>query len=416
MLWEHQIELARQAFEILRDKHIVYLVMEMRVGKTLIALETARLIGVRKILFVTKKKAIPSVLMDYQREGYAKHFQLDVTNYEQTHKFRSGYDLVVIDEAHLIGGFPKPTLRAKRLKRIVQDAYLILISGTPTPESYSQIFHQFWISDFSPFPHKNFYRWADEYVKVYTMQLNGVSVRKYEKANEEKIRAVISPYLVSYTRKQAGFEVTEVKEQILEVPMQEKTYRFVKELLRNRIFTFPDGEVVRVDNPSKTLWKVHQVYSGTIICESGSRKIIDTSKAKAIWRWFYGRKIAIFYKYISEFELLTKVFPNYTTDPQVFACSSNAILLLQVAAGSMGVDLSSAEAIVFYNIDFSATNYWQARSRLFHKDRKNDAKVYWVFAQNGIEKKIYSVVQKKKDYTARYFQKDFMFNKVKDLK
>jgi SNF2 family DNA or RNA helicase len=171
-----------------------------------------------------------------------------------------------------------------------------------------------------------------------------------------------------------------------------------------------------VDNPSKTLWKVHQVYSGTIICESGSRKIIDTSKAKAIWRWFYGRKIAIFYKYISEFELLTKVFPNYTTDPQVFARSSNAILLLQVAAGSMGVDLSSAEAIVFYNIDFSATNYWQARSRLFHKDRKNDAKVYWVFAQNGIEKKIYSVVQKKKDYTARYFQKDFMFNKVKDLK
>jgi len=367
------------------------------------------------VLFVTKKKAIYSIAEDYQREGFSKHFQIEITNYEQTHKIARKYDCVIVDEAHLLGAFPRPSLRAKRLKRIVGDSYLILLSGTPTPESYSQIFHQFWISQHTPFPHKNFYRWADEFVKVYTMQLNGVTVRKYERADEEKIQQIISPYLVSYTRKEAGFDVVDVDEIVLSVQMKDKTYRLVRELLNSRIFTFPDGEMVRLDNPSKLMWKIHQLYSGTIICEGGKRKIIDTSKARFIQQHFDGWKICIFYKYISEFELLTKIFPNWTTDPKVFANYSNAILLLQIAAGAMGIDLSSAEAIVFYNIDFSATNYWQARSRLFHKDRKNDAKVFWVFANGGIEKRIYDIVQKKKDYTLRYFKKDFMSNKLKDL-
>ena len=52
--------------------------------------------------------------------------------------------------------FPKPSKRTKQIKQIVGDKKLILLSGTITPESYSQIYHQFWISEFTPFIEKSF--------------------------------------------------------------------------------------------------------------------------------------------------------------------------------------------------------------------------------------------------------------------
>jgi hypothetical protein len=60
---------------------------------------------------------------------------------------------------------------------------------------------------------------------------------------------------------------------------------------------------------------------------------------------------------------------------------------------------------VYYNIDFSATSYWQSRDRMTTKDRlKSD--VYWVFSKGGIEDKIYKAVTKKKSYTLTHFKVD----------
>jgi hypothetical protein len=34
--------------------------------------------------------------------------------------------------------------------------------------------------------------------------------------------------------------------------------------------------------------------------------------------------------------------------------------------------------------------------------------VYWIFAEKGIETKIYKTVTKKKDYTLKHFEKDLL--------
>ena len=63
---------------------------------------------------------------------------------------------------------------------------------------------------------------------------------------------------------------------------------------------------------------------------------------------------------------------------------------------------------MFYNIDFSATSYWQARDRMTTKDRKHN-KVYWIFSEFGIEKKIHNAVSSKKDYTLKHFKNDLLY-------
>ena len=64
MLRDYQIELSEKAVKILRLKNIVYLSMEVRTGKTLTSLNTAKLYGAKNVLFLTKKKAISSIEKD----------------------------------------------------------------------------------------------------------------------------------------------------------------------------------------------------------------------------------------------------------------------------------------------------------------------------------------------------------------
>jgi len=86
---------------------------------------------------------------------------------------------------------------------------------------------------------------------------------------------------------------------------------------------------------------------------------------------------------------------------------TNKNIALQILSGREGISLRKADALVYYNIDFSATSYWQSRDRMTTKDRLRN-EVYWVFSKGGIEREIYKAVVKKKDYTLSHFKKDLV--------
>lgn len=130
-LRDYQVDLSKRIKETIDNYGICYFAGEVRIGKTLTALTVAN--NYKKVLFVTKKKAIPSVLDDFEKIGY--DYDLFVTNYESLHKVTNNdYDLVICDESHTLGAFPKPSKRVKQLKKIITGD-LLLMSGTPHPES-----------------------------------------------------------------------------------------------------------------------------------------------------------------------------------------------------------------------------------------------------------------------------------------
>ena len=88
-------------------------------------------------------------------------------------------------------------------------------------------------------------------------------------------------------------------------------------------------------------------------------------------------------------------------------CNTDKSIALQIVSGREGISLKQAVALVYYNIDFSATSYWQSRDRMTTKDRLYN-KVYWIFSKGGIEDQIYKAVVKKKDYTLTHFKKDLL--------
>jgi len=77
---------------------------------------------------------------------------------------------------------------------------------------------------------------------------------------------------------------------------------------------------------------------------------------------------------------------------------------LQIVSGREGINLSKADVLVYYNIDFSAVSYWQSRARLQTINR-DKIDIYWIFSKNGIEEHIYKSVCKKKNFTLQTFKK-----------
>jgi len=399
-LRDYQKEIVTKSIKILSKSRLLYLGMEVRTGKTLTSLSICEELNSLKnnenVLFVTKKKAMSSIVDDYEMMCPA-HFNLFVINYESLHKIPEiDWDIIICDEAHSMGKFPTPSLRAKQIKTLLQkhNPYYILLSGTPTPESYCQMYHQVYGHPNNPFnSYRSFYKFAKDYVNITQMKINSNYINDYSKGFKA-ILTMMKPFTINFSQKEAGFKVL-TEEKVIKVKMSNTTYALAGKLKKDLVIQGKD-EVVLADTPVKLLSKLHQIYS----------MILDLSKAEAIKEKFKGIKIGVFYKFKEELNALKEVFgDSLVTDLPSFDDSEGKVIALQIVSGREGISLRHAKALVYYNIDFSATSYWQSRDRMTTKDRKHND-VYWVFSEGGIEEKIYKVVLNKKDYTLTHFKKD----------
>lgn len=404
-LRQYQIDIADKASGVLSVFGYVYLAMQVRTGKTVTAIQTAINVGSKSILFVTKKKAISSI----EKDSKAMGVPMIVTNYESLHKVdRRDFDCMILDEAHSIGAFPKPSGRAKAISDLyksLRSPNVIFLSGTPSPESYSQMYHQLYFLKDGPYSlYKNFYKWAADYVMIKQRWIGGMPHNDYSDALKSKVEESVSEFTINYTQQEAGFE-SSVEEEVLYVDI---AINNIIEKLKKDMVIVGKQETILADTGAKMMQKLHQLHSGTCIFESGNSGVLDLSKAWFIIERFKGEKIAIFYKFKAELEAIIDAYgkDNITTDLDEFN-STDKCIALQIVSGREGISLKNAKYIVFYNIDFSATSYWQARDRMTTMDRKHN-KIFWVFSKGGIEDKIYKVVNKKKNYTLSHFKKDFL--------
>lgn len=413
-LRDYQEVISDKAVLLLKEYKMAYLSMQVRCGKTLTSLAAAdKFLNGGRVLFLTTKKAMSSIQKDY--DALKPSFEIIICNYESVHNLANLYfDLIICDESHKLGMFPQPGVRTKQLKELCKGKPIIYLSGTPTPESYSQIYHQFWISDYSPFSEwPNFYKWANEFVTRKKKYVFNREINDYSKAKEDLIFPLIKHLFLSFSQEDAGF-VQDVKELVIKVKMKDVTYNLADKMRKKRVHIGQNGEEILADTNVKLMGKLHQIYSGSVMPEKVNTAIhFDDSKCQYIKEHFAGKKIAIFYKFKAEELMLINSFgSSITTSPDEFNNSTDKVFISQIMSGREGINLSTADCLILINIDFSSLSYQQVRARSQSKERTKECLLYWIFSEGGIEEKIYKTVVDKKDYTLRYFKRDF---KLKDL-
>jgi hypothetical protein len=415
-LRDYQHDIAGRAAEMLRTRGVCYLSMQVRTGKTFTAMHACSLYGAKRVLFVSKLKALGteqepgSIRMDYQvMQGAGAGYSIEFINWESLHKVQApegGYCVVILDEAHTMGQYPRPNQRTEQVKAIPARAHLLL-SGTPSPESTCQLFHQFYATQRGPwFMYRNFYEWYKEYGEPFERYINGRMVKQYHNCKDTRVIDEARGFMISYTQEEAGFKC-EVTERVETVPMPSHIATAIRLLRRDKLFHTRSGDMVVADTAVKEMQKIHQLCGGTVITERGERIVADKAKAEWIKANWSGRRIAVFYKYQAEREALEAVLGYGAASPEGFAALEGpSLILLQIASGREGVNLSTADALIMYNIDFAAVSYWQARARLQSLNRATPALVIWLQYEGGIESKILAAVHDKKDYTLQNYRRD----------
>jgi hypothetical protein len=162
---------------------------------------------------------------------------------------------------------------------------------------------------------------------------------------------------------------------------------------------------VLADTAVKELSKLHQIYSGTVITEHHGAIIFDRSKA-IYCRETFKEKTAILYKFQAEGDMLREVYAGMWTDSPEEFNATDKTYIGQVQSSREGVNLSSADDLVFFSIDHSALSYLQGRDRASYLGRDRANRVHWLFAARSLEPIIYKTVRAKEDYTTNHYRRD----------
>lgn len=431
-LRHYQVPVRDKAIDILSRTGWAYLVMEERTGKTFTSFSIMEGTGANStepVLLLTSKGAKEDILPQFEKLDH-RPFELILCHNDQLPKLLAeGFvppRRIIIDECHYHGAFPKPSKRAEYLRELIQRAYnvhgtenvkIIFMSATPTPESYVQMYPQLNILPVHPFgTPENF---LNEYVEV----RDKIIWRGYRRKpriipeyipDARKIFGTIGNNVVSLTRKQAGF-ISEPIDVPHEVKMDILIYRYIHDISNTSRVTI-NGHEIECKQAGNVKSKIHQLCGGTIKLTDNEKTdddhlILDYTKAEYIRSTFAGKKIAIFYQFKAELELLKHIFPLYTTNQYHFQENPNLTFLGQFKSVREGKNLSTADHLVMYNIDYAYLSYRQSRCRHITFERNQPGWCNWIYAQNGLEQKIMKIVRKKENYTDGYFADDLKFFK-----
>lgn len=396
----HQVEKAEECWKHLQDKGYVYLAGKPRSGKTLTAILTCEKTSdyIKNILVLTKLNAIPGWLKFTQ--GYPCKKNYNVINYEQLGSAKElkskwyitlkinpeDYQLVIIDESHNIGAFPKPSGRFRVIRHGCGHLPHINLSGTAIVESPNSIFHQMCFSRFKPFEHKNFYDFFREYGKPYIIKAAGRDIQQYDKYQDCLLNE-IDTFTVYMTQEDAGISKDLQAIDIVHyVELEEDTKEAYNYFQSNQIMHLEGlpGPLVG-DSVMKLRTTLHMLESG--VAKLGEEYFLlgNTEKVEYILKTFGDTEgLGIMCHFIGEQKLLKQYFKK----ARIYSSNAHA----------EGVDLSHLTNFVILSSDYSGSKFIQRRDRIINSEGSNTLEVHHILVKNAISHQVYNKVSKKEDF------------------
>lgn len=395
--YKHQIIAAEAALRILKRCGYVYIFGQPRCGKTLTAILIAEQgTQVKNVMVVTKKNAIDGWLKFTESPDLTKKYT--VINYEQLGKIVGAkiefkyhpqdYQLVIVDESHNYGKFPKPSNRYKILRAFTMDKPHIHLSGTPIIESPCSIYHQMNIGRYTPFKHTNFYRFHDEYGIKETKYYGGMSIVEY-KGYQPKLLNYVDTFTIKMTQDDAGItdKASDVEHY---VTLSDDAKRYYNDVLMSNIVNM-NGEQYLMDTTLKLRTALHQIEGGALKLGDDYYDLGFRDKINYILENFGDKEtIGIMCHFIGEQKLLNSIFAK----AKIYSSNAHA----------EGVDLSHLEHFIIYSSDYSGAKFVQRRERIINMNGSNTTLVHHILVKGGISEQVYKVVSNKADFNNSVFR------------
>ena len=342
--------------------------------------------------------------------------QVAVVNYESAWRMEKDLrlwrpDLIIADEGHKIK--THNIAASKAMHRLGQQAgYRLLLTGTVITNKAIDVFSQFKFVNPDIFG-QSFYAFRNRY---FDMVGYGNHTPVLKKAMEAELTEKL--HSISYRATKAEcLDLPETTDVIRQVDLEPAALRIYQGLVKESYAALSGGEVT-APNILTRLLRLSQLTGGFIgNDETASVEQVSAAKLSALEDILdgaaaEGKKLVIIARFLPEIKAICKLLEKrglryacitgevknreeqveqFQTEPEVMA------FVGQIATAGMGITLTAASIMVFYSLDYSMSNFEQAKARIHRVGQRMPCTYLYLVARGTVDEKVLLALKDKAD-------------------
>jgi len=355
-----------------------------------------------------------------QNSGYtasSNRLEILVTNYDSLTKMEQSIrkwdpDMIVADESQMFKN--READRTKCMWRLGKlSSYKLILTGTPVTESPLDFWAQYKFLDPTVFGKK-----YKDFENRYAVRggYGGFQIKRYKNLKQLSSQAYSIGYRVA---KEDAIDLPPVTDMIRYCYLKKPSRKIYQEMEKERLIKFLGGPDADASIVLTSLLRLQQITGGFLKREDGTyvncgdeklnllKEILNELPAK--------KKVVIFAKFRPEIAAIKEVVKETGRSVDELSGSTTTkrrkklrdefqneedpeVLVVQIAAGGVGIDLFAADTGIFYSHDSSFSKTLQAKGRLDRVGQSGEKVTFiHLLARGTIDETIYEALQKKLD-------------------
>lgn len=342
--------------------------------------------------------------------------QVAVVNYESAWRMEQelsvwGPDLIVCDEGHKIK--THNISASKAMHRLGAKAgYRLLLTGTLITNKAIDVFSPYKFLNPAIFG-TSFYAFRSRY---FDMVGYGNHTPVLKKSMEAELSARL--HSIAYRAAKADcLDLPETTDIIRQVELEPAARKIYRSLVKENFAELASGEVT-APNVLTRLLRLSQLTGGFLgNDENAAVQQISGAKLSAMEDILEsavaeGQKLVIIARFLPEIRAICKELDGrglryacitgevqdraaqvaqFQNDPDV------PVFVGQIATAGLGLTLTAASTMVFYSLDYSMSNYEQAKARIHRVGQRNPCTYIHLIAKGTVDEKVLTALRNKAD-------------------
>ena len=342
--------------------------------------------------------------------------QVAVINYESAWRLEDELaawdaDLIICDEGHKIK--THNISASKCMHRLGARArYRMLLTGTIITNKAIDIFSPYKFLNPAVFGN-SFYAFRNRYFDM-TGYGQHVPVLKVNMAAELSRRI----HNIAFRATKAEcLDLPETTEIVRTVELETSAQRMYRDLVRDSFISLKDGEVTAA-NVLTRLLRLSQLTGGFLRKDDSERPVpVSEAKLAALADIVDsaaedGRKLVIIARFLPEIDAIRTMLEQKAIqfsvisgeikdrDDQVRRFQEDpdtTVFVGQIATAGLGITLTAADTMVFYSLDYSMSNFEQAKARIHRVGQRNPCTYIYLVAASTVDEKVLQALRDKAD-------------------
>ncbi|MCF6095121.1 DEAD/DEAH box helicase [Microaerobacter geothermalis] len=354
--------------------------------------------------------------IDTLRHMRGSPLQVAVINYESAWRLEKELsawnpDMIIADEGHKIKTYN--IAASKAMHRLGARArYRLLLTGTVITNKAIDVFSQYKFLNPAIFG-QSFYVFRNRY---FDMVGYGNHTPVLKRSMEQDLMKRLHSVAFRATKAEC-LDLPETTDIVRYVEMESAAMKIYRNLVRDSYAELGHSEVT-VTNILTRLLRLSQVTGGFIGGdEGGPVQRVSTAKEEALGDIIEdvlqsGKKLVVIARFIPEIKAICRMLEKkeirysilmggvkdreeqvsaFQNDPEV------QVFVGQIATAGLGVTLTAASTMVFYSIDYSMSNFEQAKARIHRVGQKENCTYLYLTAKGTVDEKVLKALRDKAD-------------------